>query len=110
MPSRPNRPPKMVQVLLLRLRNKPRWANSMMRLLSFLVATLVLLVPLAETSRAVIRKLPCGKELCDQACKSADHCRMGELEPWIDENFVRSVWLGYGEQVNVKMIRDKFSG
>lgn len=35
---------------------------------------------------------------------------MGELEPWIDENFVRSVWFGLGEQVNVKMIRDKFSG
>ena len=36
--------------------------------------------------------------------------RMGELEPWIDENFVRSVWFGMGYQVNVKMIRDKFSG
>lgn len=36
--------------------------------------------------------------------------RMGELEPWIDENFVRSVWFGMGESVNVKMIRDKFSG
>ena len=36
--------------------------------------------------------------------------RMGELEPWIDENFVRSVWYGMGYQVNVKMIRDKFSG
>lgn len=36
--------------------------------------------------------------------------RMGELEPWIDENFVRSVWFGLGYQVNVKMIRDKFSG
>jgi len=35
---------------------------------------------------------------------------MGELEPWIDENFVRSVWYGLGYQVNVKMIRDKFSG
>ncbi|PQE20055.1 mRNA binding post-transcriptional regulator protein [Rutstroemia sp. NJR-2017a BVV2] len=35
---------------------------------------------------------------------------MGELEPWIDENFIRSVWFGMGEQVNVKMIRDKFSG
>ncbi|KAF2139989.1 uncharacterized protein K452DRAFT_310351 [Aplosporella prunicola CBS 121167] len=35
---------------------------------------------------------------------------MGELEPWIDENFVRSVWFGMGESVNVKMIRDKFSG
>ena len=35
---------------------------------------------------------------------------MGELEPWIDENFVRSVWFNMGEQVSVKMIRDKFSG
>jgi hypothetical protein len=35
---------------------------------------------------------------------------MGELEPWIDENFVRSIWYNMGEQVNVKMIRDKFSG
>lgn len=35
---------------------------------------------------------------------------MGELEPWIDENFIRSIWFGMGEQVNVKMIRDKFSG
>ena len=36
--------------------------------------------------------------------------RMGELEPWIDENFIRSLWYGMGEQVNVKMIRDKFTG
>ncbi|KAI9722152.1 MAG: hypothetical protein M1828_004834 [Chrysothrix sp. TS-e1954] len=35
---------------------------------------------------------------------------MGELEPWIDENFVRSIWYNMGEQVSVKMIRDKFSG
>ncbi|KAF2857127.1 RNA-binding domain-containing protein [Piedraia hortae CBS 480.64] len=35
---------------------------------------------------------------------------MGELEPWIDENFIRSVWFGMGFQVSVKMIRDKFSG
>ncbi|KAF2206093.1 RNA-binding domain-containing protein [Delitschia confertaspora ATCC 74209] len=35
---------------------------------------------------------------------------MGELEPWIDENFVRTIWFNMGEQVNVKMIRDKFSG
>jgi hypothetical protein len=35
---------------------------------------------------------------------------MGELEPWIDENFIRSLWFGLGEQVNVKMIRDKFTG
>ena len=37
-------------------------------------------------------------------------CRMGELEPWIDENFIRNLWFQMGEQVNVKMIRDKFSG
>ena len=36
--------------------------------------------------------------------------RMGELEPWIDENFVKSVWFNMGEHVSVKMIRDKFSG
>jgi len=35
---------------------------------------------------------------------------MGELEPWIDENFVRTLWFGMGHSVNVKMIRDKFSG
>lgn len=35
---------------------------------------------------------------------------MGELEPWIDENFIRTLWYNLGEQVNVKMIRDKFSG
>ncbi|KAL9625408.1 MAG: hypothetical protein Q9160_000471 [Pyrenula sp. 1 TL-2023] len=35
---------------------------------------------------------------------------MGELEQWIDENFVRNIWFQLGEQVNVKMIRDKFSG
>lgn len=26
---------------------------------------------------------------------------MGELEPWIDENFVRSIWYNMGETVNV---------
>lgn len=35
---------------------------------------------------------------------------MGELEPWIDEAFVRNIWFQMGEPVNVKMIRDKFSG
>lgn len=35
---------------------------------------------------------------------------MGELEPWVDENFVRNIWYNMGETVNVKMIRDKFSG
>jgi hypothetical protein len=40
-------------------------------------------------------------------------CGTGSLlldQPWIDENFVRTVWFGMGYQVNVKMIRDKFSG
>lgn len=35
---------------------------------------------------------------------------MGELEPWVDEAFIRQIWFNMGEQVNVKMIRDKFSG
>jgi hypothetical protein len=32
------------------------------------------------------------------------------IRPWIDENFIRNLWFQMGEQVNVKMIRDKFSG
>ena len=36
--------------------------------------------------------------------------RMGELEPWMDESSIRNTWYSMGEQVNVKMIRDKFSG
>lgn len=43
-------------------------------------------------------------------CGTDDMNRMGELEPWIDENFIRTLWFGMGYQVNVKMIRDKFSG
>ena len=43
-------------------------------------------------------------------CGADSEHRMGELEPWVDENFVRSIWYNMGEQVNVKMIRDKFSG
>ncbi|CAG8467653.1 10221_t:CDS:2 [Diversispora eburnea] len=35
---------------------------------------------------------------------------MGELEPWMDENYVRQVWYQLGENVNVKFIRDKFTG
>ncbi|CAG8439875.1 7379_t:CDS:2 [Ambispora gerdemannii] len=35
---------------------------------------------------------------------------MGELEPWMDENYIRTVWYQLGEQVNVKFIRDKFTG
>lgn len=35
---------------------------------------------------------------------------MGELEPWIDENYVRQIWYNLGEQVNVKMIKDKING
>jgi hypothetical protein len=37
--------------------------------------------------------------------------RMGELEPWMDENFIKGVFLSSaGETVNVKVIRDKNSG
>jgi RNA recognition motif-containing protein len=36
---------------------------------------------------------------------------MGELEPWMDENFIKGIWLtAAGETVNVKVIRDKNSG
>jgi hypothetical protein len=35
---------------------------------------------------------------------------MGELEPGMDENFVRNLWYNMNETVNVKMIRDKLSG
>jgi len=40
-----------------------------------------------------------------------DLCRMGELEPWMDENFIKGVFMtATGEAVNVKVIRDKTSG
>ncbi|KAF9081054.1 tRNA selenocysteine 1-associated protein 1 [Mortierella sp. AD031] len=35
---------------------------------------------------------------------------MGELEPWMDENWIRGTWFSAGEQVSVKMIRDKYTG
>ncbi|KAG0249928.1 hypothetical protein BG011_008800 [Mortierella polycephala] len=35
---------------------------------------------------------------------------MGELEPWMDENWIRGAWYSAGEQVSVKMIRDKYTG
>jgi len=36
---------------------------------------------------------------------------MGELEPWMDENFIKGVFMSTtAEQVNVKVIRDKNSG
>ncbi|KFA76045.1 hypothetical protein S40288_00311 [Stachybotrys chartarum IBT 40288] len=36
---------------------------------------------------------------------------MGELEPWMDENFIKGVFMSSsGENVNVKVIRDKNSG
>ncbi|KAI9258792.1 hypothetical protein BDA99DRAFT_101452 [Phascolomyces articulosus] len=35
---------------------------------------------------------------------------MGDLEPWMDENYIRQVWLTLGESVVVKLIRDKRTG
>ncbi|KAG0046814.1 hypothetical protein BGZ83_008009 [Gryganskiella cystojenkinii] len=35
---------------------------------------------------------------------------MGELDPWMDENWIRGAWYSVGEQVSVKLIRDKFTG
>ncbi len=37
--------------------------------------------------------------------------RMGELEPWMDENFIKQIFTTVaGEAVNVKVIRDRNSG
>lgn len=33
--------------------------------------------------------------------------RMGDLDPWMDETFLKQLWLSYGENVIVKLIRDK---
>jgi hypothetical protein len=35
---------------------------------------------------------------------------MGDLDPWMDEPFIRGIWAQLGENVAVKMIRDKFTG
>ncbi|KAI8880638.1 RNA-binding domain-containing protein [Backusella circina FSU 941] len=35
---------------------------------------------------------------------------MGDLDPWMDENFIRQVWYSLGENVIVKLIRDKRTG
>ena len=34
---------------------------------------------------------------------------MGDLEPWMDENWVKQLWLRYGFIVAVKMIKDRSS-
>ena len=67
--------------------------------------------PLADRAAAIPRP-PCGQlyRLYVERAHKLKPYRMGELEPWIDENFVRTLWFGMGYQVNVKMIRDKFSG
>lgn len=35
---------------------------------------------------------------------------MGDLEPWMDENWLRQLWLSCGYMVSVKMIRDRSTG
>ncbi|KAJ3123845.1 hypothetical protein HK098_001590 [Nowakowskiella sp. JEL0407] len=35
---------------------------------------------------------------------------MGDLDPWMEENWIKQLWYSLGESVNVKMIRDKFTG
>ncbi|KAJ3412948.1 hypothetical protein HDV05_008736, partial [Chytridiales sp. JEL 0842] len=35
---------------------------------------------------------------------------MGELEPWMDENYIKQLWYSLGENVQVKMIRDRVTG
>ncbi|KAJ3229101.1 hypothetical protein HDU81_005656 [Chytriomyces hyalinus] len=45
-----------------------------------------------------------------QADPSKTTLWMGELEPWMDENYIRQLWNSIGENVTVKMIRDKMTG
>ncbi|KAG2222515.1 hypothetical protein INT45_012829 [Circinella minor] len=35
---------------------------------------------------------------------------MGELEPWMDEQYIRQLWFNLNEKVLVKVIRDKLTG
>lgn len=35
---------------------------------------------------------------------------MGDLEPWMNENWIKALWLKHGEIVNVKMIKDRSTG
>jgi hypothetical protein len=80
-----------------------------------LLTTMEVLPRLEMGHPMMVVRLPCGKSdygyyLRNFAVLISFRRRMGELEPWIDENFVRNVWFQLGENVNVKMIRDKFSG
>lgn len=36
--------------------------------------------------------------------------RMGDLDPWMDELYLHKLWSQKGEQVVIKLIRDKRSG
>lgn len=35
---------------------------------------------------------------------------MGDLEPWMDESFLKQLWSSYGESVIIKLMRDKRTG
>ncbi|KAJ2793137.1 hypothetical protein H4R20_006632, partial [Coemansia guatemalensis] len=35
---------------------------------------------------------------------------MGDIEPWMDESYIRRIWAHMGEMVVVKMIRDRLTG
>lgn len=101
----------MHQVSLSQMRWASRWTHLNNRASSQAdqqahQALLLKLLSQAKNRRRLSGKL--GHVLAKQHMLTSR--RMGELEPWIDENFVRSVWFGMGYQVNVKMIRDKFSG
>lgn len=34
---------------------------------------------------------------------------MGDLEPWMEENYLKQLWYSLGEVINVKMIKDKMT-
>jgi RNA recognition motif-containing protein len=65
---------------------------------------------LAKVHKVMIRKPLYGTLIINNNLIKFNQCRMGDLEPWVDESFVRALWFGLGETVNVKMIRDKFTG
>lgn len=35
---------------------------------------------------------------------------MGDLDPWMDEVFLKQLWFSMGENVAVKLIRNKKTG
>lgn len=101
-----------MEMLPLPVEHLGRVPKDKCRLLRALAASFRLKAQVPQVGMAATAKPPFGRQCRGMSAptKANAKCRMGELEPWIDENFIRSLWFGMGEQVNVKMIRDKFTG